>query len=587
MGKFRKWLSLLLLMSSAITMSAQYSFQVTLHGAGSKACQQAAAQVSQAMQSYGSLSGFPNRSACEQVRSAILSIRANSPYCNVYYTATPCTGTDMTNIGSTNPLAPPVSNPANDIRDQAENYDYLREIQDPASSIEYILVNGDAVFAQDFNNAMQERYGPANPETHLQNCKKLISDPAHEAKILAKRLLDKKFSDMTDLELSDFFKSEYQQLTGVDIDEVLLNIHPSLEDEAIIKNYNEYVNAVLDTLYPDLIAAEENRNYPEEDMAIYSLDVYNSDNGEDIEISQYLSELPKPIRDGLAVPDGDRDKVLPIIDLLNEYRDKWGFQADLYHDDKTDKYILSFRGTETGRGEILKDFSTDGLFALFGVSPQHNKSYSLADAIINSGLPKDKLVITGHSLGGGLAVLAGLKSGYTTYAYNPQHVSVDALSHYNLDLSPEKQLNIHVYTAARENVVHTLESAAAEVKKHPVANAVMPVAGTINAVSTGLAKSVLRPEDKDDMFLKIGIQHTVYTDEGSVSHFQVPMVKAIKQDVKQKKEDAVMRIRANIGRLKSTDSPVLRQKSSLSLIKVSDKDQFAKPGVAVKIISRK
>lgn len=578
----------MLLISPAISAYAQYSFQVTIHGDGSRECKQAEAMVQQQVAKYGSLANFPNRTVCEQTRSAILAIKASGYNCKIYYTATPCTGTDMTNIGSVNPTTPPGSNPSNDLRNQIQDYDYMREIQDPESSINYILVNGDAVFANQFNKALQENYGPEDSKSLSMKIKELIADPVNGAKASADIILQRLPYVMTDLELSDFFKSEYQRLTGADIDVLLNKLNPTLEEQDLINNYNEFVDSVLDSVLSQYIASEKSRKYPEEEMAIYALGVY--DDPKDIIINK-----PSPLREIYDIPEADRDKIMPILNILNENRDKYDFQADLYYDEKNDKYVLAFRGTDS-----KMEVAIDAMFAFLGISPQHDTSYSLADAITNSGLPKDKLTISGHSLGGGLAMLAGLKTGYKTYAYNPQHIPAKAVEKYNLDISPENQSNIQVYTAAHENVVNSAEGAAALVVDHPKATAAV-VATTLAqplAIVPAIVAGVplLSYVDKDEKYLIIGDQHTVYTDDkdeyvkGFVKHSQIAMVNALQKDVKEKKKESRERIkRADeaIKRLKSEGSPVLRQKSSLFQIQQADKEKFAKPGVPIKIISRK
>lgn len=102
------------------------------------------------------------------------------------------------------------------------------------------------------------------------------------------------------------------------------------------------------------------------------------------------------------------DKAVPnwtrIADTSNQ---KTGMFAALFQ--KENEYILAFRGTETSLPSILKDIDDDLMIA-FGVEPEQFKSakqaYNLARLTIGDNSP---LILTGHSLGGGLAALVAAK----------------------------------------------------------------------------------------------------------------------------------------------------------------------------------
>lgn len=573
--KLIKGLCVFAMLSFTQICVAQYSFSVTLHGDGSKHCQQAAAQAQSILSRYGSLASFPTRAACESTRSNVLSIKANGYGCNIYYTATPCTGTDMSSMGNTSssiPGTPPVGNPALEINGQVEDYNYMREVQDPVSSVDYILTGGDGAFMSQFNKALNEASSTGEKDELSLKIRHLISDPINGASATAAKLMSKDPLAMSDVELYNYFSDEYERLTGMDIDQLLNKMDLTLEEQAVVDNYNLFVDTVLDKLQPHLLAEVDEEYQTPLEYSVYALDAYG-----DEDLSEF--NIPKPLTDVSSIPEANQLKIQEILDMLNGYNNKLsGFHADLYYDATKDNYVISFRGTQLTRPN---DLWADAKFAILGVSTQHDNSTGLAAAIENSGIPKDKWVITGHSLGGGLALLAGLKTGCKTYAYNPQHIPKEAIVTYNLDVSPQAQSKIQVYTARGENVVGIAEGLA-----HGLKNTADVYANT-SAMSNGAVfmKNPVSPslKSKKDSYLEIGSQHTVETMEGLAKHSQVDMVKGLSSQYGYHKD----KVQGKISRLRASDSFLHRQKSSLFRISDSDKEYFAPNNVPIKIVSRK
>ena len=102
-----------------------------------------------------------------------------------------------------------------------------------------------------------------------------------------------------------------------------------------------------------------------------------------------------------------------------------GFNARLYK--KGDEYIVAFRGTEDG-----KDWASNYLQGLGLSETQYKKAEKLAWRLKESSIA-DQTTITGHSLGGGLASLAGAKTQLPTYTFNSAGLHEKTLTRYGLE----------------------------------------------------------------------------------------------------------------------------------------------------------
>lgn len=138
------------------------------------------------------------------------------------------------------------------------------------------------------------------------------------------------------------------------------------------------------------------------DLAVLSVDVY--ENEED------YAKLTQEEKDRLSQYEKVSPKDLQLEPSLF-YEENGGFYAQLYK--KGDQYVLAFRGTNDG-----KDVGTDVWQAVGGSSHQYEKAATLASTVQNTLPEGTDVVITGHSLGGGLAELAGGVTGYPVYTFN-------------------------------------------------------------------------------------------------------------------------------------------------------------------------
>ena len=91
-----------------------------------------------------------------------------------------------------------------------------------------------------------------------------------------------------------------------------------------------------------------------------------------------------------------------------------GLNASLFYNKDKDIYALAYAGTELSS---LMDIKADILQNFGFESKQYNQALSIA-ASVSSRVGSSGLVFTGHSLGGGLASAASLKTGRLGYTFN-------------------------------------------------------------------------------------------------------------------------------------------------------------------------
>ena len=513
----------------AIQLNAQYTFTVSIHGRGSKECADAAAMANSIMEKYNS-AAFPTKAQCEQARSMLSSYRVGVEWCSFSFTTSPCTGTEISSFGSNSTSkisGMPSQNAGVAIRNEMQDYAYQQSIQNGINAANSVIVPGTSDYNASVNKIIANDISSGNNAQVV--LKRMIPNLNDRISETANLLLDlykqgKRSTDLFSRMLSDQFKA----LTGFDIYELNNKIKPTPEEQEILNSYNEYVDMVCKSAQDKL--SDEEERVPELEMAAYSIAVYKKD--DDTKLFTDYFKL-SPLRDmSLIRNPQERSGAEKIVNFINENEGKSGFNSEIYYDKNQDKYVIAIRGTELGLSkEAIKDVGVDLAFALLTKSPQHDIAYKLAQTIKESGIPLDKIKITGHSLGGGLASIVGLITGCETYVYNPAHVSLGAAEHYKLDLS--RQDNIHTYTAAPKELVRGLETAASSTAAN-----IAFVARV--AKECGLAKekleSVIIASGTNTAYLNLGSQEAIETGEDSrFAHSMTPMYSAIRTKDSSKK----------------------------------------------------
>ncbi len=175
---------------------------------------------------------------------------------------------------------------------------------------------------------------------------------------------------------------------------------------------------------------------------------FDKDDKEELTNKLKSKQLP-----GYKMADDDELEALGISKNDLQKRNH-GFKADLYVDENGN-YVLAFRGTtsdprDMGRRDLpfLPNWSWDWIDdnASQGLgmgSEQYEDAIRLAQKV-NANKPDGKqLIITGHSLGGGLATAAGAATGSETYAFDPAGVHPNTYKMYGVE-NPDTS-NVHTY----------------------------------------------------------------------------------------------------------------------------------------------
>lgn len=137
-----------------------------------------------------------------------------------------------------------------------------------------------------------------------------------------------------------------------------------------------------------------------------------------------------PGREGFRPLDDDQLRRAGIDPASLKNEDS-GFLARIYGDDQG-RYVVAYSGTDEG-----KDWLTNFRQGLGFEDAQYNQAMALArEARVAFG---DQVVLTGHSLGGGLAAAASISSGIPAVTFNASGVHDRTLERLGMDADAAKQ----------------------------------------------------------------------------------------------------------------------------------------------------
>lgn len=242
-------------------------------------------------------------------------------------------------------------------------------------------------------------------------------------------------NDLTDLYLSDpqfleqILQEEFKRVSGYNVQDIL-NKYPTLrteEEKQILYDYGAFKTSKVEEMYDEIkISIDNTPEKKEIDAAILALDAYGTDedgflnqtNFKKVDIETLLSNNNPSEYDPI-------NALSYAIKSCNDMGEVIGFKAELYYNEITNTYVISFAGTEmTDINDWLNDVNI-GIKAILNADnsiPQYDEALSKIARAIND-MPyeereKFNLEVVGHSLGGGLASVIGLATGIETKTFN-------------------------------------------------------------------------------------------------------------------------------------------------------------------------
>lgn len=507
----KKIASTLLALVGILSANAQYTFTLNVSWSGN--CSGYTAQMNQIMGKYKSqaINGFPTRELCEQTRAMCHQelghielvyydtktgkvIKREATNCKLNVSTTPCTGHPMAgSVGTLNTLGVSQgtsfysANTANEIQNWSEDEARRRMGLDntlqlsPPSSFDYIMT-GDASFNRALAIDTSKPFRSINIDENggmLTNSLDLITPKIIPAD---KRTIEEYLSKV-DWESAPRFplahtedyiewvKQQYKAATGLDIDEIIGKFNRTKEDGEALRNYREFearlVNEAKAKIDNILAPLENSKEKKEVDMALLACDSYVKGDGDFLQHTDYK----RLDLNSMDVPEDIRMLANKLLSCNLTFSET-GFNAILYHNDKTNEYAIAFEGSafpsiskssqETFVSKIApsvdfdmktneyvvnalgfevkipKDLWNDwgknnALQAVGRVASQYAMAKEIGDLINSMPELKDVAInFTGHSLGGGIASVAGLTTGRPTYTYNAEGVSDKILSNFGI-----------------------------------------------------------------------------------------------------------------------------------------------------------
>ncbi|MCR5679323.1 MAG: DUF2974 domain-containing protein [Prevotella sp.] len=427
----RNLLSILLALAGLLPVNAQYTFTFNVSWSGN--CSGYTAQMNQAIRGFQTqtINGFPTRELCEQTRAMChqelghielvyydvrtgKEIKREATNCKLNVTTSPCTGRPMAGtVGTLNALGVSQgtsfysANSANEIQNwSSDDMERMLALDKSFNSFEPTNVSTRDV---NFDNARNNSLPTIDPDKlfvpiNMRDEQGNITQPNeyYFGEVMSPN--DERLNYFLEKEFTDELHSEYFQEKKINIEDLLLKDNKTQFELDLIRDYEIWRDNKLteSELYKNLAICSA-MTYVDADKSMLT---NNSD-------FRFLSKDHTPESQQVL-------RALQLIESCNNDNQNEGFHADMFYNEKTNEYVVSFRGTEATWEDIKTDIEQGA-----GVVPtQYRMAIEIGEVIrqIVSDNPDIKISITGHSLGGGLATISGVVSGQPTVVFNPAGV---------------------------------------------------------------------------------------------------------------------------------------------------------------------
>ena len=226
----------------------------------------------------------------------------------------------------------------------------------------------------------------------------------------------------------EWVKIKFFEVSNYDVDVITGKFEKSEDELKALANYREVYNQLMSKTY-DIDALIWKDNHSEERKA-YEMAVLMDDCYKDSE-HEYISQTN--YREMNTNDFTDDDPMKQISYLIDAFDGIAGFHAEIYYNKVLNEYTIAFEGSQFHLTDepvdFIKDWVVTNLYQGIGGVPAQ---YQMA-AYIASNLPQDvKINFAGHSLGGGVASIAGAISGRPTYTFNAEGVNDNIIKTFEL-----------------------------------------------------------------------------------------------------------------------------------------------------------
>ena len=498
-----------ILLLFAHTLRADYTFSMSLDISGSCAGIDGGLWKANAVAFFNHYinnnlnMGIPDRGECERTRQYVMS---NTSYgdgsCHVRIICGPCTGSGSGMLGQANVGGPSQgssfmsSNPANEVRDWIRDAEKLEKALSGRDNSKEIDNANILAFIEENGNNSDRNYdskGNNYPDddidgfyiggVFIRKDAKVINDVAYSSDLVGinpNKVLNKShfysklgFSDI-DIKRSDiislmnvinldgdidaFLIRQYLDKTGIDIDKIVQKdaSERTAEEQKQLDDYNRYINSIAKETADYILKMKEvvdkNENKLDLDLLILSEDSYHDSEHEYIGRTDFIRISKDDISHGNPFID-----VLDKMEKFNATRDLTGFGAVAYYNPITNQYSVTFEGTEKSLWQGAVDGIADAKNAMGFVAGQYKAAKEIGEMIAKCREMGLDIVISGHSLGGGLATVAGITSGAKTVTLNAAGVSETVLSKLGIDNNSQDNITAYVSGTDLVNAGQSLE----------------------------------------------------------------------------------------------------------------------------------